>query len=82
MATEIIFTHKGWFGLCPVYFAGIETEGPVVEPRNQFVEWLMTLSEYVFGTYFLIRATLNAYYEPEWPMVVTGEIEPIVKVAE
>ena len=35
----VTLTHKGWLGLCPVYFGDIDSEAPVVEPRWACVRW-------------------------------------------
>lgn len=35
MTPPVTFTHKGWFGLCPVYIGDINTEGPCLDPRHR-----------------------------------------------
>lgn len=85
MRSTVTYTHKGWFGVCPVYLADIETDigGPTVDPRHWTLEWLMDLSEAVFGVCIHIRAALDASYLPMWPIVVTGElVKPIVRMYE
>lgn len=47
---QIPFTHKGWFGLCPVYIANLHSEGPDVAPRFPCTGWLITLSAWIFNT--------------------------------
>jgi len=68
------FTHKGWFGFCPVYLANLETDSPVVHERHKFLLPLFILSELFFGGYFFIRTSLQPDFIPEWPITVTGEI--------
>lgn len=29
-----MLTHKGWFGICPVYIGGIESDGPLIVERS------------------------------------------------
>lgn len=67
-------THKGWLGLCPVYMAGLDDEGPTVEPRWRVLAWLMPLSEAIFGICFTLRQAVDPTYEPEWPIRVTGRL--------
>jgi hypothetical protein len=77
----VTFTHKGWFGLCPVYFSGIESEGPVIDPRREWMNPLMGFSEILFAAYIFVRTMIDVTYEPGWPLLVTGELDqPIMKV--
>lgn len=64
---QVPFTHKGWFGLCPVYIAEDDSiEGPRLEPRLPFTEWLIHLSAWVYDL-------LNA---ESFPIMFTGELDP------
>lgn len=67
-------THKGWLGLCPVYLADIDSEGPTVEPRWRALAWLMPVSEAVFFVLFALAAAARPGEEPSWPILVTGEL--------
>lgn len=42
---EITYTHKGWFGLCPVYIAEPGSIDPYIEARRPYLGWLLDLSE-------------------------------------
>ena len=33
MRPRLVFTHKAWFGWCPVYLADPHTEAPSITPR-------------------------------------------------
>lgn len=80
MNTTVIYTHKGWFGLCPVYLAGLDSDGPNVDPRHLSLGWLMDLSEAVFGSYIYLRTMFNPAFEPMWPLVITDELAtPIIR---
>lgn len=72
------FTHKGWFGVCPVYFMGIDTEGTVVEPRHWSLTPLMMFSEGLYWLVFRCCEAMSPTYQPEWPLMVTGELNPPV----
>ncbi|HEX4918049.1 MAG TPA: hypothetical protein VFV43_09155 [Limnobacter sp.] len=69
------FTHKGWFGLCPVYVGDINSEAPLLSARWDCVEWLMDLSEAVFSVTMPIHHWLTGN-EPMWPIRITGIIKP------
>ena len=63
---QVPFTHKGWFGLCPVYMADVETDSVRLEPRIPFTGWLINLSAEIFNL-------MNAGY---FPVQFTGELKP------
>lgn len=69
------FTHKGWFGLCPIYIADLESGEPTLVERHRVFFPLFLLSEFVFGAIFAVQTALDPYYEPEWPIRITGELE-------
>lgn len=72
----VMLTHKGWFGLCPVYISGAETGEPMVTPRCRALEFLIPWSERLLGLWFSLRCLVDPLYIPEWPLVITGRIEP------
>lgn len=78
---RVEFTHKGFFGLCPVHFAGLDTDAPVIHPRNVLLSPLFWLSELVFVVAFLFIGAFRPEWEPEWPLQITGELpRPLVRV--
>lgn len=72
---KITLTHKGWFGLCPVYFAGLDTEAPLIDPRHWSLAPLMWLTELLYGAYFLLATMARPDFTPEWPLMVTGPLK-------
>ena len=79
---NITYTHKGWFGICPIYLGDIEGECNVTA-MHDWLEWLMDVSEVLMGLAISVRCWLNPEYEPMFAMRVTGELEsPIVRVVE
>ena len=60
------FTHKGWFGLCPIYIAEPDSEGPRIEPRFPCTAWLIHLSAWIFNV-------MNA---EAFPIKFTGQVSP------
>lgn len=63
---KIPFTHKGWFGLCPVYMADVETESIRLEPRLPLTSWLINLSAFLY----------NLFGAEAFPITLTGEMRP------
>jgi hypothetical protein len=69
---EVIVTHKGWFGLCPVYLGNPDGEAPLVVERHITLLPLFILSEWMFQLVFMMT---DSYM---WPLRITGELkEPI-----
>lgn len=82
MGQEIIYTHKGWFGMCPVYLAGVETDCPDLDVRHWSLAWLLTMSVWMLGSMIWIRTAMDPLYDPEFPIVITGELPtPVVRHA-
>lgn len=75
MSTSVQLTHKGWFGICPVYLANLDSAAPLVVERHWVLLPLMLLSECCFGLVFVLGSFL-AGFEPAWPLRVTGELAP------
>jgi hypothetical protein len=77
------YTHKGWFGLCPVHLGNLEDDAPNIDPRHPMLSPLMDLSEVLFGLMFQIAHAMNPSYEPLFPLRVTGQLSPpIIKLHE
>lgn len=72
----ITFTHKGWFGLCPVYLANIQSSGPDVHERHRAFAPLMWLSVHLFDLCFELQQMCDPAAEPAWPLKITGELRP------
>jgi hypothetical protein len=72
-------THKGWFGICPVYFGGLHTGAPLIVERHVLLLPLMVLSEVMFSIAFKCKGLIDPDYEPEWPLRVTGELAQPIK---
>ena len=68
-------THRGWFGLCPVYFGDLNSEAPMVVPRHALFEPLMSLSEILYDVAAYCCQVINPQFEPQWPLRVTGQLD-------
>jgi hypothetical protein len=73
---KVSLTHKGWFGLCPVYYGGVYSASPVVVERHWSAVPLMMLSEGFFALAILTMAVLAPQVEPAYPLRLTGKLEP------
>lgn len=67
-------THKGWFLLCPVYLADINTDGPYVEERRFIPVWWFSFSACLVDVFLSIAVQMG--YEPLYPILITGELNP------
>lgn len=68
------WTHKGWFGLCPVYIAELDSGAPIIDPRHWSLLPLMAASEWIYTALFFVMSAVNADYQPAWPIRITGKI--------
>lgn len=69
------FTHVGlMFGLVPVYIGDPEGECRVCV-RNWWPEWLLDVAEVLMNSAITVKCWLDPYYEPMYPMKITGKIE-------
>lgn len=75
ISRTVTYTHKGWFLLCPVYLANLESAGPDVLPRIDFLTWLLYLSEVLYGLLVEAICFVRPDYEPMFPLMVTGQLK-------
>lgn len=70
---SIPLTHRGWFGVCPIYLTDPDAGEPVLEPRHWAAEPLFWLSEAVYDVVFWCCEAMNPGFEAAWPLLITGE---------
>jgi hypothetical protein len=51
--SRILVTHRGWFGLCPVYIGNAKDEEPFLEPVHWVLAWLLWVSAWMYEMAFL-----------------------------
>lgn len=73
---HITFTHKGWFGVCPVYIANLDSDMPALAARHPWLEPLMTFSEVLLRAVAWTCVAMNPDSEPGWPVQVTEKLDP------
>jgi hypothetical protein len=71
----VLLTHRGFFGFCPVYFAQVESEAPMIVERHPWLAPLNWLSGEVQRIWIWLRCFFDRDYEPEWALIVMGELE-------
>lgn len=78
--TRVTYTHRGWFGLCPVFLGDVDSDTPNVDPRHRALEWLLDLSEAAYGACFALASALDPEFVPSWPLRITGQLaHPITR---
>jgi hypothetical protein len=70
----MIYTHKGWFFLCPIYCNPNEGEGMHVDARYRWLDWWFDVQMYVFNLLCVMITSINPEYEPMFPFKITGEL--------
>lgn len=71
---KIALTHKGWFGLCPVYFGNMHSESPLVLERHPALLPLMMFSEAMFQLVMIIM-DIAGQDPPGFPLRITGKLD-------
>lgn len=71
----MVFTHRGWFGLCPVFVGMVESEGPALMARHPVLEWWLDLQEILLGSAGFVLSLLNPGYEPMWPIRIGAPLD-------
>lgn len=66
-------THKGWFLLCPVLMADVDSDCPYVETRRFVPDWWFSVNAAIVDV-FLFAAEIMGI-EPMFPFLITGEIK-------
>jgi len=71
---RIIFTHRGWLGLCPVLIANTDDCSPVIEPIHPVFEPLLSLSVAIFNAINWTLSAMREDHEPVFILRVTGQL--------
>lgn len=69
-----LYSHVGWFGICPVYVGELDSDEPHITPRveNWFFEFLFEVSVAGFETFFTAADLLFPKWQPGYPLFITG----------
>lgn len=72
---EVWYTHKGWFGACPIYLSIeqiVADAGPTIEPRHWVYAPLMWISEAAFGAINFLMSSADPGFVCGYPIRITG----------
>jgi hypothetical protein len=68
-------THKGWFGVCPVYLGDIESDSPFVVERLPIYYPLLVFSEAMYQVVMNFMEWMGQE-PPGFPLVVGKRLDP------
>lgn len=68
------YTHRGWFGFCPIYIGGIHTDCPDVKARRPWLEKLLFLNIWLQETSIAFCSMVDPGWEPTWKIRITSEV--------
>lgn len=71
---KVPLTHKGWFGVCPVYTAGTYGGNSLIVERHWLLLPLFMFSDGMFALCFMCMAIMNPLHEPALPLKITGKL--------
>lgn len=77
---KVTLTHKGWFGICPVYFADPDSDQPFIEPRHPWLEFLLDISEHFFNAIHWCQESMDPDADLVYPLTITGELDPVIEI--
>jgi hypothetical protein len=68
------YTHKGWFGFCPVYLRNTFTSNPGVMPRYRWLTPVLYLNVWLQEIGIGLCSMVDPEWEPTWKIRLTGEL--------
>lgn len=68
------FTHKGWFGFCPIYLKDPFSNNPTITPRYSWLMPVMRLNIFLQELAIGVCSFVNPSWEPAWKMRLTGKL--------
>lgn len=70
-----VFTHTGWIGLCPIYFADENGVGATLRARHPALEWWLALNAFAMQGLLWLASTVGICCRG-FPIRITGELKP------
>lgn len=67
------YSHRGWFGFCPVYVNQPFSGKPAVCPRHPLLMPLMRLNILIQRLAISVCSMMDPYWEPTWKLKLTGK---------
>lgn len=69
-----LLTHKGWFGICPIYMGDVYSDAPVIVERHWSLKPLMKLS-HALQVAWVFLCTFQFGGNGEWVIVQGPELD-------
>ena len=69
------YTHKGWFGFCPVYLANPHSQCPNVTYRHWWLKPVLHLNVVLQQAAIMMCSVMAPDWEPTWKIRLTGKLE-------
>lgn len=79
IANRLVFTHKGWFGLCPVYICSDNPDRPAIIARWPSLDFLFHVSDKLFDAVASTMDFLRIPRQEGAPIMFTGKlVRPVI----
>lgn len=78
MKQRIVLTHKGWYGLCPVYIGALDSDEPIMGWRHWAAAPLFWISMVIEFTIVQAMLFSNPDVETSLPLRVTGRLDKAI----
>lgn len=78
----VTYTHKGWFGICPIYIGNFQkvNDIPDIDYRHWIFQPLMLVSGFTIDSYHFIMSMIDDLHEPMYTMYITGKLnQPVTR---
>ena len=76
----MIYTHKGWFGFCPVYLAEPQSSCPDVVERHWSLKYVLDLNVALQQAAIAVCTLMAPDWEPTWKIRVTKKLDQTIEV--
>lgn len=71
----VTYSHKGWFGMCPVYVGDVQSNAPDVIARHPLLEPLLHFCVWLQEVSIATCSLVNPHWEPVWAIRITGKLK-------
>lgn len=75
------FTHKGWFGLVPVYIADVDKEEPTLIGRVPYTDWAVAVMATAFFGMGWLLERISPSADWGFPIIMEELDEPFMEEA-
>lgn len=68
------YTHRGWFGFCPIYIGDPYGKCPDIIARHRWLHPLLELNVWLQEVAIGMCTMMNPEWEPVWKIRLTGKM--------